>query len=93
MLWLLNSRPEGDRIPAFDLKGGIFLIGGVLAGVVAVVAVRTERGVTSLGFNLLGAAARPASATSAARRPGSRPAPASSAGTQPPETPEPGGGT
>ena len=58
MLWLLNSRPEGDRIPAFDVKGGIFLIGGVLAGAVAVTLVRTERGVTALGFNLLGAAAR-----------------------------------
>ena len=23
MLWVLNSRPEGDRIPPFDLKGGI----------------------------------------------------------------------
>jgi hypothetical protein len=60
MLWVLNSRPEGDRIPPFDLKGGIFLVAGLLAGVITVTLVRTERGVTALGFNLLGAAARPA---------------------------------
>jgi hypothetical protein len=63
MLWVLNSRPEGDRVPPFDVKGGIFLVAGLLAGVITVVIVRTERGVTALGFNLLGAAARPAPRT------------------------------